>query len=108
MHRSLWPEERNETMKSVGLHACSSPYEFEHELTSSHVSFENACFGVSESKEAEIRHLGRPRGTHMERFSPQYTSQKSAYNEKRKQRCVIDFISRYVLQTVIELFAIYF
>uniref|UniRef100_A0A0R3RFC6 ANK_REP_REGION domain-containing protein n=1 Tax=Elaeophora elaphi TaxID=1147741 RepID=A0A0R3RFC6_9BILA len=85
-HRSLWPEERSEKMKTVGLHTGSSPYEFDSDLTSSHISFENTCFGISESKETEIRHLGRPRGTHTERFSPQYTSQKSTYNEKRKQR----------------------
>ncbi|KAL3998060.1 Ankyrin repeats (3 copies) family protein [Acanthocheilonema viteae] len=85
MQRSLWPEERSETLKSVGLRTDSSPYEFDHDLTSSHVLFENTCFGISESKETEIRHIGHVR-THTERFSPQYTSQKSTYNEKRKQR----------------------
>ncbi|CAG9536994.1 unnamed protein product [Cercopithifilaria johnstoni] len=86
MHRSLWPEERSETLKSVALHTGSSPYEFDHDLTSSHLSFENTCFGISESKEAEIHHLGRHRGIHTECFSPQFTIQKSVCNEKRKQR----------------------
>ncbi|OZC08962.1 hypothetical protein X798_04049 [Onchocerca flexuosa] len=89
MHRSLWSEERSKTLKSIGSHTGSSAYEYDADLTSSHVSFENSCFGInSESKEAEFRHLGRTRGaaTCTERFSPQYLSQKSIYNEKRKQR----------------------
>uniref|UniRef100_A0A5S6PWS9 Bm4752, isoform c n=1 Tax=Brugia malayi TaxID=6279 RepID=A0A5S6PWS9_BRUMA len=85
VHRSLWPEERNDALKRVGLHTGSSPYEFDHDLSPSHVSFENACFGINESNEAEIRNLEHPRNTYTERFSPQYTSQKSTY-EKRKQR----------------------
>uniref|UniRef100_A0AAF5Q0Q7 ANK_REP_REGION domain-containing protein n=3 Tax=Wuchereria bancrofti TaxID=6293 RepID=A0AAF5Q0Q7_WUCBA len=83
MHRSLWPEERNDALKRIGLHTGSSPYEFDHDLSP---SFENTCFGINESKEAEIRNLGLARGTYTERFSPQYTSQKSTHNEKRKQR----------------------
>ncbi|KAM3721557.1 Ankyrin repeat domain-containing protein [Dirofilaria immitis] len=88
MHCSLWSEERANALKIVGPHTDS--YEFgESSLTSSHISFENSCFGISnELKEAEIRHLGHPRDAiiYTERFSPQYTFQKSVYNEKRKQR----------------------
>uniref|UniRef100_A0A1I7VYP0 ANK_REP_REGION domain-containing protein n=1 Tax=Loa loa TaxID=7209 RepID=A0A1I7VYP0_LOALO len=86
IHRSLWPEERSNALKSIGFHTGSSPYEFDQDLKPSHVSFENTCFGISESTEAEIRHFGRPRSIHTELFSPQYTSQKSTSNEKRKQR----------------------
>lgn len=93
MHRSLRLEERSDLLKSVGLHTSSSPYEFDHGVTSSSVSLENTCFGMSESKEAENRHFGRSHGSHCERFSPQYSSHKSTCNEKRKQRyiLIIDF-----------------
>lgn len=88
MHRSLWPGEKSETLKSIGLHTDSSPCKFDRDLTSSHISFENTCFGISESKEAEIHHIGHLRATHSERLSPQYISQKSTYSERRKQRFI--------------------
>lgn len=88
IRRSLWREGSSTSLK-IDESRISPLHEFDDDVASSRGSRESTRFGMNESKEVEIRRVGRPRGaTRTERFSPQQMPQKSNYGEKRKQRSV--------------------